>query len=308
MKTINAKDFGKVAVLLGGTSAEREVSLVSGKAVTEALIKQGVDAIPIDVGLDIAQRLHEIQPDRAFIALHGRGGEDGVIQALLQIYQIPYTGSGVTASALTMNKALTKWVFQSNELSTPDFLIYNPLMSTDEIIDRLGLPLCVKPNAEGSSLGVTRVDHPSQLNSAIADAAKYGKSVLIEPWVQGVEATVGILNGEALPVIKITTVNGFYDFKHKYQVGQTEYHCPSEFSKEVEETLQDISLKAFNITGCQSWGRVDLLLDKDCKPWLLEVNTIPGMTPTSLVPKAARQKGMDFEQLVWKILEHTLYL
>ncbi len=308
MKTINANDFGKVAVLMGGTSAEREISLVTGKAITDALVKQNVNAVSVDVGNDIAQRLHELKPDRAFVALHGRGGEDGTIQALLEMYHIPYTGSGVTASALTMNKALTKWVFQSNKLSTPDFVLYDPSMTKEEIIDRLGLPLCVKPIAEGSSLGVSRVDKADQLDEAIASAAKFGKSVMIEPWVEGFETTVGILNGEALPVIKISTKSGFYDFEHKYQVGQTEYHCPSGFSKEVNEAIQDIALKAFKITGCQSWGRVDLVLDNEHKPWLLEVNTIPGMTPTSLVPKAALQQGINFDQLVWKILEHTLSL
>jgi len=308
MTRIKAKDFGKVAVLMGGTSAEREVSLVTGAQITQALTHQGIDAVPIDVGLDIAQRLHDLKPDRAFVALHGRGGEDGVIQALLEMYQIPYTGSGVTASALTMNKAFSKWVFQSNNLLTPDFVLYKPDMELDKIVDQLGLPLCVKPVSEGSSLGVTRVTDPKKIKEAIEFAAQFGKSVMMEPWLDGCEVTVGVLNGKALPVIAITTRDGFYDYEAKYQVGRTEYLCPTGFEDKVNEAIQDLAIRAFDITGCQSWGRVDLFLDKQEKPWILEVNTIPGMTPTSLVPKAAIQLGLNFEQLVWKILVIIYYL
>lgn len=306
MKTINAKDFGKVAVLMGGTSAEREVSLVTGSQITEALQRQGVDAVSVDVGLDIVQKLHSLQPDRAFVALHGRGGEDGVIQALLEMHQIPYTGSGVTASALTMNKAFSKWVFQCNNLPTPEFVVWKPGGNTDSIVDKLGLPLCVKPVSEGSSLGVTRVSDVKKLQEALDFAAKFGKDVLVEPWLDGCEVTVGVLDNRALPVIAITTVDGFYDYEHKYQVGKTEYLCPTGFDDALNKKIQDIAEQAFNITGCQSWGRVDMFLDKNETPLILEVNTIPGMTPTSLVPKAAAQEGVDFEQLVWKILEHTL--
>ena len=306
MKTIDAKNFGKVAVLMGGTSAEREVSLVTGQAITQALREQGVDVVPVDVGLDIVDRLQNLKPDRAFVALHGRGGEDGIIQALLEMYQIPYTGSGVTASALTMNKALSKWVFQSNNLPTPDFVIYKPDLNLDEVVDRLGLPLCVKPVSEGSSFGVTCVRDPSELQQAIDLAAQFGKNVLIESWLEGCELTVGVLDNKALPVIAIKTNDGFYDFEHKYQVGKTEYLCPTGFEDKLNKQIQDVAIKAFEITGCQSWGRVDLFLDKEENPWILEVNTIPGMTSTSLVPKAAKVEGMSFEQLVWKILEHTL--
>lgn len=293
---------------MGGTSAEREVSLVTGAQITKALIQQGVNAIPVDVGLDIAQQLQTLKPDRAFIALHGRGGEDGVIQALLEMCQIPYTGSGVTASALTMNKAFSKWVFQSNHLPTPDFVLYKDGMDLNQIVDKLGLPLCVKPVSEGSSLGVTRVTEIEKIPDAVDFAAQYGKSVLIEPWLDGCEVTVGILDHKPLPVIAIRTSSGFYDYEHKYQVGNTEYSCPTGFDAKLNKVIQDVALQAFEITGCQSWGRVDLFLDKKEQPWILEVNTIPGMTPTSLVPKAALVEGMNFERLVWKILEHTLSL
>lgn len=303
MTTISTEEFGRVAVLMGGESSERQISLNTGSNVLTALLEKGIDAVGIDVQADIATRLAEEGIDRAFIALHGPGGEDGVIQGMLEMLKIPYTGSGVAASALTLNKAFTKWVWASNRIPTLDFVYLDNDTKLDDIIARLGLPLCVKPVDEGSSFGVSRVDKAEDLQKAISHAQQYNSKIIIEPWVIGRELTVGILNDRVLPIIEVRSTRGYYDFESKYQVGYTEYLCPADISKSLEAEIGRICLKAFHITGCQSWGRIDLMLDKDNHPWLLEVNTVPGMTNTSLVPKAAKQLGISFADCVVNILQ-----
>lgn len=302
----SVKDFGRVAVLMGGESSEREVSLMTGNNVLAALKDLGVDAVDIDVKGDITQRLASEGIDRAFIALHGPGGEDGVIQGMLEMLQIPYTGSGVAACALTLNKAFTKWVWRSNNIPTLEFILVNGEADYKKVVERLGLPLCVKPINEGSSYGVSRVNSPEEINKAIEFAKQFSHDVIIEPWIVGRELTVGVLNGEALPVIEFTTPHGYYDFETKYTCGIAEYFCPADISPALAEEIRDISQRAFNITGCHSWGRLDLMLDDQNRPWLLELNTVPGMTENSLVPKAAKTLGKSFQDCIYDILKDSV--
>jgi D-alanine-D-alanine ligase len=301
----DAAQFGKVAVLMGGLSAEREVSLRSGGAVLQALLARGVDAHEVDVDAEIVPRLLKGKFDRAFIVLHGRGGEDGVIQGALQTLGIPFTGSGVAGSALGMDKYRCKLLWQGLGMPTPEFV----LVGSREELERagqIGFPLMVKPAHEGSSIGMNRVEGIEQLESAWQEAREYDSAVLVERWITGSEYTVSILGDEALPLIRLETPNAFYDYEAKYQSDTTRYICPCGLEQEKELELQQLALSAFQAVGASDWGRVDLLLDGEQQPWLIEVNTVPGMTDHSLVPMAAKAREIDFEELVWRILETTL--
>lgn len=301
----NSRDFGRVAVLMGGLSAEREVSLMSGTAVLNALLAKGVDAFAIDVGLDICQRLSNEKIDRVFNILHGPGGEDGCIQGVLETLNIPYTGSGVLASALAMDKIVTKQIWRSLNLPTLDFLVYEPTMTYDEIIARLGLPIAVKPVHQGSTLGVSKVERIEHMAKAIEKALSFKDTVMIEPWIDGKELTVSVVGKKTLPIVHIESAQGFYDYEAKYFSEETKYHCPSDLPVSLEEDIKKTSLEAYKALGCRHWGRIDLILDQNQQYWLLEANTVPGMTSHSLVPTAARSVGIDFETLVLEILAMT---
>lgn len=299
--------FGRVAVLLGGSSGEREVSLMTGRCVLDALRAAGVDAHPLDPREDGLTALWERRFDRCFIALHGRGGEDGTIQGFLDTLKIPYTGSGVMGSAVAMNKLETKRIWRAMGLPTADWLVAragNPPPS--DAFSRLGLVLAVKPVHEGSTLGLSRVCTPADLPAALEKAFEFDSDVLIEPWIEGQELTGAVLGEEALPLIHIEPAVDFYDYEAKYLSDATRYHCPAGLEEDEELHLRDLCLKAFFALGCSGWGRVDVLLDGAGKAWLLEANTVPGMTSHSLVPMAAKGFGMNFEQLVLAILEETV--
>ena len=303
---MSGQAFGKVAVLMGGWSAEREISLKSGQAVLAALQAQGVYAHGVDVRRDILQVLEQGAYDRAFVILHGRGGEDGVIQGALEILGLPYTGSGVMASALCMDKLMTKTVWLGSGLPTPGHAVLDGGCDFSAIVERLGLPLIVKPTLEGSSIGMSKVERGEALEPAWQAAAKYGDSVFAEQWVTGAEYTAAVLGNEVLPLIRLETPHAFYDYEAKYKSDSTSYICPCGLDLEKEAELQQLALAAFLAVGASDWGRVDLLLDGEQQPWLIEVNTVPGMTDHSLVPMAAKAIDIDFEQLVWRILEATL--
>lgn len=298
----NPADFGRVALLMGGFSAEREISLNSGAAVHAAMQRLGIDVDIVDPQDDDLICLLEEDYDRAFIILHGRGGEDGEIQGFLETADIPYTGSGVTASAIGMNKRITKQQWQVTGLPTPYWTVAEQV--DEELLSKL--PLMVKPAAEGSSIGMSRVNTESQLDEALSVAAEYDADIVVEQWIDGQEYTVAILNGQALPMIRMETPNDFYDFEAKYQSNDTGYHCPCGLSPEKEREVAELALDAFEEIGCTGWGRVDLMIDNDGAVWLLEVNTVPGMTGHSLVPMAAAAAGISFDDLVWLILESSL--
>ena len=299
------KAFGRVAVLMGGRSAEREISLKSGHAVHAALLQRGVDAHAVDAGEDVWQQLDQ-GFDRVFIILHGRGGEDGMIQGALEILGLPYTGSGVLGSALGMDKLRSKWLWQALGLAVPEFVVIDDESHPDELIARLGLPLMIKPSREGSSLGVSKVTDAAQLPAALAAARELDDCVIAERFIQGGEYTCAILGHQALPMIRIETPRAFYDYQAKYFATDTRYLCPCGLDQAQEAELQRLALKAFQALGCYGWGRVDFMVDSAGRPWLIEVNTVPGMTDHSLVPMAARQAGLSFDDLVWRILEETL--
>jgi len=303
----DVKDFGRVAVLMGGWSAERPISLQSGQSVLDALLRQGINAFGIDVTKEtILDDLKNEKINRAFIALHGKGGEDGVIQSLLEILDIPYTGSGVAASAIAMDKLRTKLLLEGAGLPTPLFVVMDSLSDGDSIAATLGFPLIVKPTLEGSSLGMARVESVEELNTAYTNAKDYAGEVLIEQWITGAEYTVAILGQDVLPVIQLKTSHSFYDYSAKYQSNDTEYLCPCGLLKEEEGHLQRLALSAFNKVGASGWGRVDLMCDANNKPWIIEINTVPGMTDHSLVPMAAKEHGLNFDELVSAILKQTL--
>ncbi|SDS70052.1 D-alanine--D-alanine ligase [Halopseudomonas litoralis] len=304
---VDVKAFGRVAVLYGGTSAEREVSLKSGAAVLSALQAAGVDAFGIDAGDDLAERLIADRPDRVFIALHGRGGEDGSLQGLLESLKLPYTGSGVMASALGMDKLRTKQVWQSLGLPTPAYAVLRDEQECAAVVERLGTPLIIKPIHEGSSIGMAKVNSLAELQQAWQEARKYDDVALVEQWVTGAEFTVGILDGKVLPAIRLSTPNIFYDYQAKYLASDTQYQCPCGLTPEREAELGELSLQAFNAVGCHGWGRVDLMQDSDGNFYLLEVNTSPGMTDHSLVPMAAAAAGLTFTDLVLAILASARY-
>ena len=289
-----------IAVLMGGYSAEREISLMSGKAVYKALLKNNVECFSFDLTDDNLDKLWIKEFDKAFIVLHGRGGEDGYIQSLLDKRKIPFTGSGVDASNLCMNKANTKDVWLKHELPLSPSIVATqgkPINPID-----FPLPWAIKPTLEGSSIGITKVENKSELKIALELAWQYNDEALIEHWIEGDEYTVAILGNQALPSIKIISDHDFYDYDSKYFSNKTEYLCPSDLSDQQEKNIRAIAMKAFNLTGASGWGRADFILDKDKNPYLLEINTVPGMTSHSLVPMAAKAAGMNFEQLVLKIL------
>jgi D-alanine-D-alanine ligase len=295
--------FGKVAVLMGGRSAEREISLKSGTMVLDALKRSGVDAHafdPRDHGLEAlkAQRF-----DRAFIALHGRFGEDGTVQGALEYLGIPYTGSGVMASALAMDKWRTKLLWRAAGLPTPDYELMSARTDPAGLAARLGLPFMVKPACEGSSIGMSKVTTIEKIAPAYELAARYDDVVIAERFVEGMELTAAILGDEPLPLIRLETPREFYDYEAKYFADDTRYICPCGLPAEQERSVQRMALEAFHVLGCSGWGRVDAMLDRDGKLQLLEVNTIPGMTDHSLVPMAARAQGISFEDLCVRILE-----
>jgi D-alanine-D-alanine ligase len=295
--------FGKVAVLMGGKSAEREVSLKSGAMVLAALRKKGVDAHPFDPRERDVQDLVRERFARAFIALHGRFGEDGTLQGVLEWLGIPYTGSGVLASALAMDKVRAKRLWAAEGLPTPPYQILTREADLRAVAKRLGTPLFVKPASEGSSVGMTKVKKASDLEEAYALAVNYDPVVIAEKFIDGPELTVAILGERVLPIIRIETPREFYDYEAKYIADDTRYLIPCGVSKAKERQLQALSLRAFQALGCRGWGRVDLMLDRRGKPFLLEVNTSPGMTDHSLVPMAARAVGVSYEELCVKILE-----
>lgn len=297
------ENFGKVAVLFGGKSAEREVSLKSGGGVLAALLRQGVDAHafdPADRPLDDLRAF-----DRVFIALHGKYGEDGTIQGALELMGIPYTGPGVMASAIGMDKWRTKLLWQAAGLPIPDYAMIDADADFDAIETRFGFPMFVKPACEGSSLGVTMVKKPGQLSAAYEEAAQYHDMVMVEKAILGGEYTTAILGETALPIIKIEPATEFYDFEAKYNRNDTRYLCPCGLPAKQEAEIRALSLRAYEVLGARGWGRVDFLMDADGKPYLLEVNTSPGMTDHSLVPMAARVAGMDYDTLVLEILRRA---
>lgn len=300
--------FGRVAVVYGGNSAERPVSLKSGTAVLAALQRAGVDAFGIDLcgdadDLDPVRQLCDADYDCAFLALHGRGGEDGTIQGLLETLKRPYTGSGVSASALGMDKLRSKQLFVGTGLPTPPFCVLKTAADLAPCADQLGFPLMVKPAHEGSSIGMHKVNSLAELTSAWQDAAQYDTSVIAEKWVTGVEFTVAVLNGQTLPAIRLETPHDFYDYNAKYEANDTGYYFDNALSDAQNSELADIALNAFDAIGCRGWGRVDLMQDQAGEFYLLEVNTLPGMTDHSLVPMAAERAGMSFEELVVTILD-----
>ncbi|HBZ95733.1 MAG TPA: D-alanine--D-alanine ligase [Pseudomonas sp.] len=304
--TLDPKAFGRVAVLFGGKSAEREVSLKSGNAVLSALQAAGVDAFGIDVGDDFLARLNSEKIDRAFIVLHGRGGEDGSMQGLLECAGIPYTGSGILASALAMDKLRTKQVWHSLGLPTPRHAVLTSQADCEAAAAELGFPLIVKPAHEGSSIGMAKVESLEALIAAWQDAARYDSQVLVEQWIAGPEYTIAVLRGEVLPPIGLGTPHTFYDYDAKYLADDTQYRIPCGLSAEKEAELKTLTARACEAVGTQGWARADVMQDASGQFWLLEVNTVPGMTDHSLVPMAARAAGLDFQQLVLAILADSV--
>ena len=295
--------FGKVAVLMGGRSAERDISLDSGLRVLAALQRQGVDA----QAFDPAERpLSDLAAfDRAFIALHGRYGEDGTIQGALELMGVPYTGSGVMASAVGMDKWRTKLIWRAAGLPMPNFIMLDENCDFEAAERHLGLPIFVKPACEGSSIGITRVSRVGQLQAAYREAAKHDTLVIAEQAISGGEYTVAVLGDEALPVVRIVPATEFYDYEAKYLRNDTQYLCPCGLPEAREREMRAQALSAFRILGCRGWGRVDFLMDERGAAYLLEINTSPGMTDHSLVPMAARAAGISYEQLVWRVLEQA---
>ncbi len=299
-----AEDFGKVAVLMGGRSAEREISLQSGGQVLQALQERGVDAYRLDAGdRDFVTQLEEGRFDCAFIALHGRGGECGAMQGLLETMGMPFTGSGVLGSALAMDKLRTKQLWLGVGLPTPGFAVLRDASDLSPAAAELGFPLMLKPVHEGSSIGMAKVDREADLERAWQAAGSYDCEVLAERWIAGPEFTAAIVGDTSLPLIRLETPRDFYDYEAKYQADTTQYHCPCGLPAERELELKELSLEAFKAVGASGWGRVDFMLDEAGAPWLIEINTVPGMTDHSLVPMAARQHGWDMQELVWRILE-----
>ncbi len=302
-----ASRYGKVAVLLGGNSAEREISLLSGRAVLGALQAAGVDAHAVDAAdADLLAQLTNGGFDRAFIALHGRGGEDGVIQGLLETIGMPYTGSGVLGSALGMDKLRTKQIWQSAGIPTPAFSVLSDAAAATAARDTLTYPVIIKPVHEGSSIGISKVASAEGLLAAWEQAARYDSSIIVEQWIDGVEYTAGILHDTALPLIRLETPNSFYDYEAKYQADTTRYLIPCGLDAAQEAQMQTLALEAFRAVGASGWGRVDFMLDAAGRPWFIEVNTVPGLTDHSLVPMAAQAAGTGFEALACRILDTSM--
>lgn len=300
-----ASEFGKVGVLMGGWSVEREVSLNSGAMVCAGLRDAGIDAHALDVGRDITKILPTQNFDRVFNILHGKGGEDGVMQGLLEVLQIPYTGSGVTASAVAMNKLLTKQIWQSYDLPMASHCLIDGSRKLEDVVAELGLPLILKPVSEGSSVGVSKITSLDELEAAVAEHEHLGE-LMAEAFVDGEEYTIAILAGEALPVIRLETDNVFYDYEAKYLTDDTSYHIPCGLSAAEEKKIQTMALQAFEVLGASGWGRVDLMRDQAGNNYLIELNTQPGMTDHSLVPKAAAAISMSYPELVSNILATSI--
>lgn len=296
------KHFGKVAVLMGGRSSEREISLKSGRAVYEALIRQGVDAYAIDVDDHLVDTLLREKFDRAFIMLHGREGEDGIVQGLLEMLRIPYTGCDVQSSAIAMDKIKSKLIFKGLGLPTLPFIVIQSKEDLEKVRLNFKCPICIKPVREGSSRGVSKVERYEDLEKAYQVAHEFDELIMAEPWLDERELTVAILGDQALPVIEIKASRSFYDYEAKYFAPNTQYICPANLSLEKAIEIKELALKAFQALGCKDWARVDFLQNKEGDFFLMEVNTIPGMTDHSLVPMAAKSIGISFDQLVLTIL------
>lgn len=306
-KITNPEHFGRVGLLVGGESAEREVSLDGGRAVLAALERNRIEVKMFDGGAALFNAINEGRIDRVFNLVHGPGGEDGTIQGALQLMNIPVTGSGLLGSALSMDKVHSKWVWERRGINTPPFSLFKQDQQVpDDIIDQWGLPLFVKPAGLGSSIGITRVEKATELPTAVELAHEYSETIIIEPEVRGSEYFAGIVGDIVLPLIRIETPHKFYDYEAKYESDDTRYFCPCGLSADLEAEMQALSLEAFEALDCSGWGRVDFILDETGKAWFLEANTTPGMTSHSLVPQAAAQIGIDFDELVWRILESSL--
>jgi D-alanine-D-alanine ligase len=301
----SAQEFGRVAVIYGGTSTEREVSLKTGAAVLAALKRRGVDAYGFDPREQLLTELLTAGTQRVWIALHGPGGEDGTLQGALECLGLPYTGSGVMGSAIGMDKLRTKRLAQAVGIATSDYVELTGEQDLEAALERLKLPLFVKPATQGSSVGMTKVERAQDFAAAYRTAAAVDRSVLAEAWISGAEYTVSILNGAALPSIRIQPATAFYDYEAKYLRNDTQYFCPSGLSRPAEDHLAALGLAAFAAVGAEGWGRADFMMDATGRPQLLEVNTVPGMTDHSLVPMAAKAAGISFEELVWRILESS---
>jgi D-alanine-D-alanine ligase len=303
MSRSEALDMGQVALVVGGDSAEREVSLRGGRAVAAALERLGVQFSVVDGPRRLLEQVAAGHFDRVFNLLHGRGGEDGALQGALRLYGVPVTGSGVLGSALTMDKLQTKRIWMATGLPTPDWRIARDAADAEPIVAALGLPMFVKPAREGSSIGMSRVDRHDALAEAIERALEHDERVLVERLIDGPEFTAAILDGDVLPLIRLEPARAFYDYEAKYESGDTVYRCPCGLDEATERRLADLCADAFEVVGANGWGRVDLMLDANGRAQLLEVNTTPGMTEHSLVPKAAAAAGIAFEELVWRILK-----
>ena len=301
----NRERFGKVAVIYGGTSAERDISLASGAAVLQGLLDADIDAVGVDAGEGLLKDLMDLGPDRVFIVLHGPGGEDGAVQGALEWLGIPYTGSGVQASALAMDKLRCKQLWRGAGLPTAAFVELRYDSDWEKLLGELGGVAMVKPANEGSSLGMARADSPEELEQAWREASQYDVNVIAEAWLEGDEYTIAVVNKDLLPVIKLETDREFYDYEAKYVSTDTRYICPCGLSAESEKELQQLALRAFESLACQGWGRVDVMADEHGVWQLLEVNTVPGMTDHSLVPMAAKAEGLTFSDLVVEILSGT---
>ena len=309
--SLTPSDYGRVGVLMGGRSSERDVSLQSGSGVLEALRNLGIDAYAFDPGLRPVESMTQEQFDRVFISLHGRYGEDGTMQGFLEQISIPYTGSGVLASAMAIDKQVTKNIWLSQGLATPKFMMLDEYSNWDEVIQYLSLPLIVKPAREGSSLGLTKVKLVSELQEAYQLAAKLDREVMAEQCIVGEELTCPVIGQgkyvQALPMIKIKAPDANYDYQHKYVSNDTQYVCPPGLDPKLEEAIEDLAIRSYQTLGCSGWGRADVMIDQNTnQPYLLEMNTSPGMTTHSLVPMAAKQAGVSYEKLVLWILHQTL--
>jgi D-alanine-D-alanine ligase len=307
LKTGDPNDFGNVGLLVGGDSAEREVSLDGGRAVFAALQRNHIKTEMFDGSGALFRAINEDRIDRVFNLIHGPGGEDGAIQGALQLMDIPVTGASLLGSALSMDKVRSKWVWERQGIKTPPFTLLKQGESlSEEFVEKWGLPLFVKPSGLGSSIGISKVDHPDGLPDAISLALTYSDTVIVEPEVKGSEYFAGIIGDQVLPLIRIETPRDFYDYTAKYESDDTSYFCPCGLPEVVEKELQTRSLEAFHALDCSGWGRVDFIMDEAGEAWFLEVNTTPGMTSHSLVPQAAAQVGIGFDELIWRILESSL--
>lgn len=306
MRVSSATDFGRVAVMLGGDSCEREISLDSGATVLAALRSRGVDAHAWDPADKPMAEFAKAGFDRAWIALHGPGGEDGALQGALRWLHTPYTGSGVMASAIAMDKVRSKHLFVAAGIPTPEYAVVHTQAEASVAAEQIGFPLIMKPSGQGSSVGMSKVFERSELQEAVRVALQYGDTALLERCIKGDDFTVAVLQGKALPSIRIVTPRVFYDYRAKYDSERTEYICKGTASDAEEQRYADLAVAAFSELGCTGWGRVDFMTGADGQPLVLEVNTVPGMTSHSLVPIAARKLGIDFEELCWRILETSI--